>query len=133
MCAAYSYNKCKLLCCDALADPCPPVYVAVCRDFSVNDVVTTAGALRQSKLQSTSVACGRVHVPKANSAITLSVAGTADDNSTECQQAAQLVHDGKPVIWLLVLPASPISSLHCKSSMLVSLAISDVLIQSLQQ
>ena len=44
-----------------------------------------------------SVACGRVRVPKANSEFTLSVAGTADDNSTECHQAAQLVLDGKRV------------------------------------
>lgn len=64
------------------------------RDFSADDVIVTANAQKASRLQAMSAACGRIYVPKARSQVTLSVAGTADDNSTECQKAAQLVQDG---------------------------------------
>lgn len=73
------------------------------RDFGVSDVIVTANAWQKSRLQSMAVACGRVHVPKRNSQVTLSVAGTADDNSTECQQASRLVHSGMFMCQLLVV------------------------------
>lgn len=56
-------------------------------------MLTTANALQRSKLQTLSVACGRVRVPRAFANVTLSVMG-CDDNSTECQQAAQLADEG---------------------------------------
>ncbi len=64
-----------------------------CRDYTAADVLTTANALQRSKLQTLSVACGRVRVPRAYANVTLSVTG-CDDNSTECQQAAQLADQG---------------------------------------
>ena len=64
-----------------------------CRDYTAADVLTTANALQRSKLQTLSVACGRVRVPRAFANVTLSVIG-CNDNSTECQQAAQLVDQG---------------------------------------
>lgn len=70
-----------------------------------------------------SVACGRVHIPKANSQVTLSVAGTADDNSTECQQAAQLVlHGMLCALHFALLNASLLwSSLHKSHIVLYSM------------
>ncbi|KAL0035306.1 hypothetical protein WJX77_000193 [Trebouxia sp. C0004] len=62
-------------------------------DYTAADVLTTANALQRSKLQALSVACGRVRVPRAYANVTLSVTGCAD-NSTECQQAAQLADEG---------------------------------------
>ncbi|DBB14474.1 TPA: hypothetical protein ACH3X3_004761 [Trebouxia sp. C0006] len=62
-------------------------------DYTAADVLTTANALQRSKLQTLSVACGRVRVPRAYANVTLSVTG-CDDNSTECQQAAQLADQG---------------------------------------
>ena len=64
-----------------------------CRDYTAADVLTTANALQRSKLQTLSVACGRVRIPRAYANVTLSVTG-CDDNSTECQQAAQLADQG---------------------------------------
>ena len=66
------------------------------RDYSADDVLTTANACKaseNSRLQALSVACGRVRVPKASANITLSVSSTAEENSTECQQSAQLASD----------------------------------------
>lgn len=68
------------------------------RDFSADDVLTTANAVEQSRLQALSVACGRVRVPEAYTKISLSVVSCQQeidlqDNSTECQQAAQLAAD----------------------------------------
>ena len=72
---------------------------AFCRDYSSADVLTTANALQASKLQSLSVACGRVRVPKAYTNVTLTVASwyatwydVNSTQSTECQQAAQQVN-----------------------------------------
>ena len=64
-----------------------------CRDYTAADVLTTANAMQKSKLQTLSVACGRVRVPRAYANVTLSVSGCAD-NSTECQQAGQLADEG---------------------------------------
>lgn len=72
---------------------------ALCyRDYSVDDVVTTANAVERSRLQALSVACGRVRVPDAYTKILLSVTSCEQEigpknNSTECQQAAQLAAD----------------------------------------
>lgn len=68
------------------------------RDLSADDVVTTANAVERSRLQALSVACGRVRVPEAYTNISLSVTSCEQDidpenNSTECQQAAQLAAD----------------------------------------
>ena len=72
-----------------------------CRDYSAADVLTTADALQKTQLQTLSVACGRVRIPKAYANVTLSVTGY-DGNSTECQQAAQLADDGNASsIWWL--------------------------------
>ena len=54
--------------------------------------------MERSRLQALSVACGRVRVPKAYSNITLSVTSslqgvTSEENSTECQMAAQVASD----------------------------------------
>ncbi|DBA74581.1 TPA: hypothetical protein ACH3X2_009453 [Trebouxia sp. C0005] len=62
-------------------------------DYTAADVLTTANAMQKSKLQTLSVACGRVRVPRAYANVTLSVSGCAD-NSTECQQAGQLADEG---------------------------------------
>lgn len=64
-----------------------------CREFTADDVLTTANALQSSKLQFLSVACGRVRIPKAYANVTLSVSGCAVQNSTECQQTSQLANN----------------------------------------
>lgn len=58
----------------------------------------TANAMKRSRLQALSVACGRVRVSKAYANITLSVTSyqqgvTSKGNSTECQLAAQVASD----------------------------------------
>ncbi len=101
-----------------------------CRDYTAADVLTTANALQRSKLQTLSVACGRVRVPRAYANATLSVMG-CDDNSTECQQAAQLVDQGNAfsalgvplrlsvlkldasMIWVVALHAYSLESIAC--------------------
>lgn len=75
-----------------------------CRDYSAADVLTTANALQKSQLQTLSVACGRVRIPKAYANVTLSVTGY-DGNSTECQQAAQLADDGNAITHLVIAHA----------------------------
>ena len=68
------------------------------RDYSADDVLTTANAMERSRLQALSVACGRVRVPKAYTNITLSVTSwhqgiIPEENSTECHLAAQVASD----------------------------------------
>ena len=94
---------------------CSSLCVLCCRDYSIGDVLTTANALQRSPLQTLSVACGRVRVPKAYANVTLSVAGICDDNSTsadstECQQAAQVADQNGEV------PTLPCAKMSCKSN-----------------
>lgn len=84
-----------------------------CRDYSADDVLTTADALQRSRLQSLSVACGRVRLPKAYANVTLSVASMCDVNSTECQQAAQLVDNNSESSFAL----TNMQSIACRHSL----------------